>query len=109
MMSREIILAGLSNAHAPNDATPHRQRYPHPRLHPFEQYSSPITQKRTQKFRLWVVTPHVRDANGTMPIEQCNQSFRILQADLERRRLFQLWRPAHGQGDEGGALQSEES
>src|SRR5688500_18598277 len=109
MVSREIILVGLSNAHAADNTAPHRQRYPHPRLHPFEQSSSSLVQKRTQKFRLRVVTPHVGHANGTMPIEQRNQSFRVLQTDVERRRLFKLRRPAHGQGGEGGALQSEES
>ncbi len=42
MVCREIILPGFSDAHTADDPASYCQRYPHPRLHPFQQDSGPI-------------------------------------------------------------------
>ena len=90
MMGREVIPFLVRHTHTADDAAFHRQRYPHPRLHPFEQHSRPIVQKRTQKLRLRVVTPHIGDADGPVPVEQRSQGFRALQVDAERRGLLPI-------------------
>src|SRR5690242_15375583 len=62
VMRREVILVFMCHTYASDHATFDCQRYPHPRLHPFEQSSSSIIQKRTQELRLRIVVSHIGDS-----------------------------------------------
>ena len=99
-MGGEVIPLRVRHPHTANDAAFHRQRDPHPGLHPVEQDSRPIVQKGAQKLRLRIVSPHVGDANGTVAVEQRGQVFGSGQVNADGGRCFQLRRPAHGQGNQ---------